>query len=149
MKKFLTILVIALSIFSLVTVKVNAKVVIDNYSTGNDESLHLMRDDTEINCSAIFDGDAAALINEILDMIRIIAPILMIILTAVDFASAVIQQDNDALKKATDKVTKRAIAVGLLFFVPTIVKTVFNLPGVQNALVGDSNDPLCGIIGQQ
>ena len=143
MKKTLTLLVLLLGIFCLISDRVYA-LPVETTEKSENTSLNLIKKDTKLDCSQIFTPDAAALVNEILNYIRFIAPALLLILTAVDFASATLQQDNDAIKKATSKVTRRAIATMLLFFVPTIVRAVFNLPGVQGTFV---QDPLCGMQG--
>ena len=145
MKKLLTYIVVLLGIFCVFSENVYA-IPIETLEkkANNQTSLNLVKNDSALNCDEIFTPDAASLVNEILNYIRIIAPALLVILTAVDFATATLQQDNDAMKKATNKVTKRAIATALLFFVPTIVRAIFNLPGIQGKLV---QDPLCGMQG--
>ena len=95
------------------------------------------------DCSGLFTSDALDIIDTILNYFRILAPVLLVVLVAVDFGSAVISQDNDAMKKAQSKVFGRAIGVVLTFFVPTIVKIILDLPGVRDA-IEIPNDPLCG-----
>ena len=94
--------------------------------------------DTE-SCNSLFTPDGLNLIREILSWIRILGPILLIILIAVDLASIVFSPDmkkNDSVSK----IAKRIIAVILLFFVPTIIRAIFNLDGVKGMI---SDDPLC------
>ena len=144
MKKILTYFVIVLGIFSIVSVSVKA-LPLESLDKEANNSLNLVKKDGSVNCDGILTKDAADLVDEVLNYIRIIAPILLILLTAVDFASAVFQQDNDAMKKATSKITKRLIAVVLLFFVPTIIRAIFNLKGVRDA-IEIPDDPLCGTL---
>ena len=99
--------------------------------------------ETAVNCNGIFTSDALDLISDVLNWIRILAPCLLLVLIGVDFGSAVLQQDNDILKKATGKIVKRCIATALLFLVPTIVRILLNLKGVRDTLE-IPNDPLCG-----
>ena len=143
MKKVITVVLFLLVVLCISTTKVNAKMIESRQVYANNSVNLKPNDNATINCSGFFDADAAKLINEILDYVRIAAPILMIILTSVDFAQAVLSSDNDAMKKATSKVTKRAIATALLFLVPTIIKAIFNLPGLKGTLV-KTDDPLCG-----
>jgi len=96
-----------------------------------------------MDCSGFFTEDALNLISDVLNWVRIIVPILLVVLIAVDFGGAVLQQDNDIIKKATGKVVKRAIAAAAVFFIPTIVRFVINLPGVRDTIQIPS-DPLCG-----
>lgn len=50
--------------------------------------------------------------------------ILIVVLTIMDFISAVASQDNDALKKATNKVVTRLILCVVLFVLPDIINFV-------------------------
>lgn len=79
-----------------------------------------------INCDSLIDENLKAVIQLVLKWVRIIAPILLIILMSVDFGQAVISQDQDAMKKATSKAVKRAIAAIALFFVPLLVSVMIN-----------------------
>lgn len=100
--------------------------------------------DGGIDCSGLFTSDALDLISEILNWFRILAPILMILLTAVDFVKVIIADDPGASsKKIIGRFAKRAVAVGLVFLLPTIVRFILNMEGVRNA-IQIPNDPLCG-----
>ena len=95
------------------------------------------------SCDGIFTAEALEMIETILDYFRILAPVALIVLVAVDFATAVISQDSDALKKAEGKVVARSIGAALTFLVPTIIRIILNLPGIREAIEIPS-DPLCG-----
>lgn len=92
------------------------------------------------DCQEIL-GSTLGIINKVFDWIKIIAPILLIVFGSIDFAGAVIQNDNDALKKATNKFIKRAIAAVAVFFLPFIINLILGLPGVDSGL----EEALCGI----
>lgn len=92
------------------------------------------------SCNGLFTPEALELIKEVLGWFRILAPILLIIFVALDFGQAVLSQDKDVLSKAIGKVVKRAMAAILVFFVPTIIIAISNLPGANSVL---SSDPLC------
>ena len=108
--------------------------VIINYQSGSS---------TAVSCNGMFTSDALDLISDILNMIRIAAPIALILFIAIDFAAAVISQDEHMLKKASSKVLKRALATAALFFIPTLIRLVLNLDGVREA-IQIPDDPLCG-----
>ncbi len=95
------------------------------------------------NCNGVFTEEALKLISDVLNWFRILAPVALIVLMSVDLASAVIQQDNDALKKATSKIFSRVLATVAVFFIPTLIRIVIDLPKVRDALKL-SDDPLCG-----
>ena len=99
--------------------------------------------EVSVDCNGIFTKEALDLISDILGWFRILAPVALIVLVAVDFGQAVLSQDNDALKKASSKVIKRAIAKVALFFIPTFVRVLINLPGVRSS-IQIPEDPLCG-----
>ena len=135
---FLSILVLG----SNVCAEAKVRHVFDN-NNFNTEFNVIHGNETAVNCNGIFTSDALDLISDVLNWIRILAPCLLLVLIGVDFGSAVLQQDNDILKKATGKIVKRCIATALLFLVPTIVRILLNLKGVRDTLE-IPNDPLCG-----
>lgn len=135
---FLSILVLG----SNVCAEAKVRHVFDNNNL-NTEFNVIHGNETAVNCNGIFTSDALDLISDVLNWIRILAPCLLLFLIGVDFGNAVLQQDNDILKKATGKIVKRCIATALLFLVPTIVRVLLNLKGVRDTLE-IPNDPLCG-----
>lgn len=76
---------------------------------------------TDDSCEGILGEDLLNDISTILTWIRIAAPILLIVLGCVDFAGAVLSDDQQALKKATGKFVKRCIAAAAIFFIPSII----------------------------
>ena len=89
-------------------------------------------------CDNLFTPDALKIMNDILLYFRIIAPILLILLTSIDLFKIVMTGDKE--KSVVSNVVKRSIAVMLLFLVPTIVAAIINLDGVKSTL---EIDPLC------
>lgn len=96
----------------------------------------------EYDCEGLLDGDLKLVLVYVLKIIRIGAPILLIVLTTIDFAQAVITEDQDAIKKAVSKVIKRVIAAIALFFVPVFVEILINMPGVTDYV---SKSPDCNL----
>ena len=74
------------------------------------------------SCQGLLDKTLVEKINEILNWIRVIVPILVIVLSTIDFSKAVLVQDKDELKQATSKLVKRLIIAVAIFFVPTLLK---------------------------
>ena len=134
MKKKYILLVVALFVFFAFYGNVFAENKVNIINTGNGNS----------GCSGLFTKDALDIISDILNWFRILAPVLMILLTAVDIAKVVISGDpNAATTKVTSRIIKRAVAVVLVFFIPTIVRIILNLKGVRSA-IQIPDDPLCG-----
>ena len=95
-----------------------------------------------VSCDGIFTADAYEFINEIIDWIRILVPILLIVLCSVDLGQAVLAGDDKQIKTATSRVVKRAIAAVAIFFVPLIVRVLINAAGIKGKIV---DDPTCGL----
>ena len=138
MKRLVIILILLISILSISPIKALAA----NNESNNVEINYLEDKGDYASCNGLFTQDGLDLIKEILNWIRIIAPILLILLVALDLSSAVMSQDNDALSKATKKIVPRVIGTALLFFVPTIIRAILSIDGINDALV-IPDDPLC------
>ncbi len=153
MKKFLYLFIIMITFISFFKINVEAKSIsrtstssaVYSFAQGSGSGSGSSSGSSNGggDCSGLFTSDALDIIDTLLNYFRILAPVLLVVLVAVDFGSAVISQDNDAMKKAQSKVFGRAIGVVLTFFVPTIVKIILDLPGVRDA-IEIPNDPLCG-----
>ena len=74
----------------------------------------------------------------IVKAIQIVVPILLIIWGMIDFAKAVIGQDEDKIKAGQKIFIKRIIAAVIAFLVVTIVQLIVNLVG--SATDGDEFD---------
>lgn len=85
------------------------------------EAINLGKEISNTSCEGLLGPDLLDDISTILTWIRIAAPILLIILGSVDFASAVLSDDQQAFKKAGSKFVKRCIVAVAIFFVPSII----------------------------
>lgn len=81
----------------------------------------------------------AYLIQKLLNYIKIIGPILVVILSSIDFIKVIWASDDENMKKAQQKLVKRLIAALLLFLLPTLIGLMITL--INNSVV----DPTCGI----
>jgi len=84
------------------------------------------------DCKAILgtaDYTLGWLIKKALFYIKIAAPILVLILSTIDFVKAVIINDDDTMKKAQKKLIIRLIVAILLFLVPTILELLLDIFG--------------------
>ena len=85
------------------------------------------------------DEDSVAwLLQQILNYIKILGPILVVVLSSLDFAKVIIQSDDEAMAKAQKKLIYRLILAAALFFIPTLVMVLLDLFGI-------TSDPTCGI----
>ena len=85
------------------------------------------------------DEDSVAwLLQQLLNYIKILGPILVVVLSSLDFAKVIIQSDDEAMAKAQKKLIYRLLLAAALFFIPTLVMVLLNLFGI-------TSDPTCGI----
>lgn len=94
--------------------------------------------DSEDGCGAIFvdqNGDLNELgqfVNDLFGMIKIAAPVLVIILSTIDYVKAIATANADDLKKANKRTIKRAIAGLIIFFLPFLLDILFELFGLYD-----------------
>lgn len=62
----------------------------------------------------------------VLIAVKIIVPILIIVFGMIDFTKAIVLNDQDQVKKSTMSLAKRAIAGIIIFFLPTLINTLFD-----------------------
>lgn len=96
------------------------------------------------NCNGLLgdpnDEDSVAwLLQTILNYLRVLGPILVVVLSSVDFARIIVNGDDEKFSKAKQTLFRRLIVVALLFLVPTIVSVLLNIFGI-------TSNPTCGII---
>ena len=75
------------------------------------------------------EDSVAWLLQQILNDIKILGPILVVILSSLDFAKAIIASDDESMKKAEKKLMIRLILAVALFLVPTLVSVMLDLLG--------------------
>jgi hypothetical protein len=56
-----------------------------------------------------------------LNAIRVVGPVILIVLSSLDFAKVIINNDDEAMAKAQRKLIIRLVLVAFLFFVPLLV----------------------------
>ena len=94
------------------------------------------------NCSQLIDteteGSFGWLLQKILNYIKIAGPILVVLLSALDFIKAIASSEEDAFKKAQSRLVIRLVAALALFLVPTFVELLLGL-------INGISDPSCGL----
>lgn len=76
------------------------------------------------------ENSVAWLLQQIFDVIKIVGPILVVILSSIDFAQVIIKGDDEAMSKSIKKLGMRLLLAGLLFFIPLLVEVMLDLFGV-------------------
>ena len=84
--------------------------------------------------------DMTGWLIRILKIFRYIAPIIVIILSIVDYIGAISAAEDDAMKKAGARLGKRILILIIFFLLPSLIQFIlntFNVPGF------DSSNPYC------
>jgi len=85
------------------------------------------------------DEDSVAwLLQNVLNYIRIIGPVLVVVLSSIDFAKVIVTSDDESMAKAKKELIQRLVLAALLFFVPTLARVILDVFGI-------TSDPTCGI----
>lgn len=102
-------------------------------------------DDNVSNCGSggilgdVNDPNSVAwLLQQLLNYLRALGPMIVIIMSGIEYTKVIISGDDDGMAKANKKLIYRLLLVAALFFVPTIVLALLDL-------FGYSNDPTCGL----
>ncbi|MBR4619295.1 MAG: hypothetical protein IKO49_08325 [Bacilli bacterium] len=100
--------------------------------------------DSGSDCSYVFgdpndDTSVAYMMQKVFDYAKIIAPLLVVLLSGFDFAKNALSGDQDNMKKATNKLAIRLVCAVLLYFVPMLTSFILNL--INNSSV----DQTCNI----
>ena len=94
----------------------------------------------DVKFSDIFDldtpGSFGYILNTILNYIKIIGPILVVLLSAVDFVRAVVGTDEKAMKEAQNKLVIRLVSAIGLFLVPTLVQLLLSFINISVETIG-------------
>ncbi len=83
----------------------------------------------DIQCEDIFTDDPGSvgwMLNTIFNYIKIIGPILVVLLSSIDFIKAVVGTDEKAMKEAQSKLVIRLVAAVALFLIPTLVQLLLS-----------------------
>lgn len=80
----------------------------------------------------------AWLLVTILNYMRVLGPLIVVVLSGIEFTKTIVQSDDDAMKKAKNHLITRLILVGVLFLIPTLTKLLLQIFNVIS-------DPMCGV----
>lgn len=90
-----------------------------------------------INCESIFksNGEYNSLyyaLQDAFNVIKFAAPILVVVLSTIDYVKAITSHDAEGLKKANEKFIKRLVIGILIFLLPFILDFLFEMFGVYD-----------------
>ena len=81
------------------------------------------------------------LVGKIINIIKIVIPIIIVVLAMLDLGKAVMAQKEDEIKKGQNTFIKRLVAAAIVFFVVTIVTMLIGL-------VADDSESITGCINE-
>lgn len=98
-----------------------------------------------VNCSDIIgdNGDVVDLLHMIVNLVKIIVPIMVIGLGSLDFVSAIFASDENNMKKAQSKFMKRLLIAVVIFLVPSLLHFILE---IANNIWPIIDSDLCGIL---
>lgn len=130
-----------------VTKSFNKEGIANSGDTGSANSSHLPATappDQQQKCEYILgdpstEGTMAWMLQKILNYVKVLGPILVIVLSTLDFTKTIMTSDAKEMKKAQNKLFIRiGCAVGL-FFLPLIATVLINV------INGTTGDQVCGL----
>ncbi len=80
-------------------------------------------------CNDILDPEVVKFLQQIFNVFKYLAPVLVLVFSTMDFVKAAASQDKEALKKASKTALKRFLLAVALFVVPTLLNYFFELLG--------------------
>ena len=107
----------------------------------NDPDKAPVIDNTEVynECTEILGKGVVSLLQKLFNWIKVLGPILVLILSSLDFTKTVLAGDEDSMKKSQKRLGARLLCAAGLYFLPIIVTLIINL------IFGTSGDQICGI----
>ena len=77
-------------------------------------------------------NSVAWLLQQIFTFIKVLGPILVVVLSSIDFIKVIAKGDDDAMAKAQKKLFTRLVLAILLFLIPTLVAVLLDLFGLTS-----------------
>lgn len=78
----------------------------------------------------------AWLLQQVFNVIKIVGPVIVIVLSSIDFAKVIIKNDDEAMAKAQKKLIIRLILAASLFFIPLLVELALKIFGLTGSSTG-------------
>lgn len=77
---------------------------------------------------------AVKILGTIINLLKFIAPMLIIVLGIIDYVKAVTSDDENALSKATESLIKRLVSGIVIFFIPTLLWGILNILDITDGI---------------
>ena len=97
------------------------------------------------SCKELLGDELIEKIQEIVNMVRIMIPILLIVFGIIDFGKAIFVSDENEMKKSQSKFIRRLIVAVGFFMVPSILALVLNIANQVWNVIPNAENAFCGI----
>ncbi len=87
------------------------------------------------SCEQLIGEDTKEILEYIFLVIRVATPIILIVLTMLDFSKAIAADENE-LQNAITRFVKRTIAAILIFLAPTLIEFLMDITGISDGTCG-------------
>ena len=95
------------------------------------------------DCSSLIGPNVMYMLNNVMNYIKIIVPVLVIALGTFDFVRAVLSPTEEDMKKIQKTFIRRLIIAVIIFMSPYFVNLIIQ---ITNSIAGFSNGGTCGIL---
>ncbi|MFV0250346.1 MAG: hypothetical protein ACK5HP_04885 [Bacilli bacterium] len=87
--------------------------------------------DTDLSCN-MFGDETLSMIKTAYNLVKLAAPILVVILGIIDFLGVILTGEDKSFKEVLNKSIKRLVAAIILIFVPILVEFFLNISGLSS-----------------
>ena len=110
----------------------------DKDKTDKSDNNNDVQYDQELECEGLLgktsDPDSVAwFIVKILDYLKLLGPLMVLVLSSLDFAKAILMSDDESLKKAQSNLITRLILAALLFVLPMLIEVLLDIFGITSS----------------
>ncbi len=95
--------------------------------------------DPVVSCDEVLGNSVVEFLQKLFNYVKILGPILVILLSSIDFVKSILSNDDENMKKVQKKFGIRLLCAIGLFFLPLLANLMLNL------VFGTSGDQVCGI----
>ncbi len=94
--------------------------------TSNNYQVTFLADQSDEVCTGLLGENLKKDLEQILKIMRVAGPIIVVILSSVEYITALTSKDDDALKKTTQKLVTRLVLIIVLFFLPVLLNLLLS-----------------------
>lgn len=111
----------------------------DKANTDKSDNNNDVQYNQELECEGLLgdpekDPDSVAwFLVKILNYLKLLGPLMVLVLSSLDFAKAILMSDDESLKKAQSNLITRLILAAFLFVLPTLIEVLLDIFGITSS----------------